>query len=132
MSFYIFILDCNEPKLGSSTKNCKNNRRADVWHISNKIYYLHWHLTANGSTIFESQKAEKILRPEDIRPGDKVVPPFNAYSAPGDFTTQKLFYVNYGREEDFYWLKNNKSVNFNDSVVIARYGKIFRGDKVFL
>ena len=95
-------------------------------------YIIFLLILANGSAIFESQKAEKILRPEDISPGDNVVPPFNAYAAPGDVTSQRLFYVNYGREEDFYWLKNNKSVNFNDSVVIARYGKIFRGDKVFL
>ncbi|XP_067942512.1 glutamate carboxypeptidase 2-like [Watersipora subatra] len=84
----------------------------------------------NGSTFFESQPAEAILRPEDIQPEDNIVPPFNAYSPPGDVTSQKLFYVNYGREEDFYWLKNNKSIELNDSIVIARYGKIFRGVKV--
>ena len=87
-------------------------------------------MLADGTETFKSQEAEKILRPEDISAQDKIVPPFNAYSAPGDVTSDKLIYVNYGREEDFYWLKNNKSVDFNDSVVIARYGKIFRGNKV--
>ena len=59
-----------------------------------------------------------------------MIPPFNAYSAAGDVISKKLFYVNYGREKDFYWLKHNKSIDFKDSVVIARYGKIFRGNKV--
>ncbi|KAK7492612.1 hypothetical protein BaRGS_00016091, partial [Batillaria attramentaria] len=39
-------------------------------------------------------------------------------------------YVNYGRIEDFQFLANNYSINFTGRVVIARYGKIFRGDKV--
>nr|KAG5703745.1 hypothetical protein BaRGS_023034 [Batillaria attramentaria] len=39
-------------------------------------------------------------------------------------------YVNYGRIEDFQFLANNHSINFTGRVVIARYGKIFRGDKV--
>ena len=101
-------------------------------------FYLHIHLIGyhypfllgDGTTAFASERAEKILQPEDIHPGDKIVPPFNAYSPAGDVSSQKLFYVNYGREEDFYWLKNNKSIDVNDSIVIARYGKIFRGDKV--
>ncbi|KAI0241236.1 Glutamate carboxypeptidase 2, partial [Lamellibrachia satsuma] len=31
--------------------------------------------------------------------------------------------------EDFLWLKDNKYVNFTGKICIARYGKIFRGDK---
>ena len=41
-----------------------------------------------------------------------------------------LLYVNYGRIEDFTWLKEEKNVNFTGKICIARYGKIFRGDKV--
>lgn len=85
---------------------------------------------ANGTEIFRSQEKEAVLRPEDIHPGDNVVPPFNAYSATGDAESTRLIYVNYGREEDFYWLKHNKSVDFNNSIVIARYGKLFRANKV--
>ena len=39
-------------------------------------------------------------------------------------------YVNYGRVEDFTWLEEDKGVNFTNKICIARYGKIFRGDKV--
>ena len=42
----------------------------------------------------------------------------------------QLIYVNYGRVEDFTWLKEDKGVNFRNKICIARYGKIFRGDKV--
>ena len=42
-----------------------------------------------------------------------------------------LLYVNYGRTEDFEVLKNNFSIsNCSGYIVIMRYGKIFRGDKV--
>ena len=41
-----------------------------------------------------------------------------------------LLYVNYGRIEDFTWLKEEKNVDFTGKICIARYGKIFRGDKV--
>jgi len=44
---------------------------------------------------------------------------------------EKLIYVNYGRVEDYAVLQNiTPEVNISDSVVIVRYGKIFRGDKV--
>ena len=38
-------------------------------------------------------------------------------------------YVNYGRVEDFERLAN-EGVSCNGSIAIARYGKIFRGNKV--
>ncbi|XP_023932658.1 N-acetylated-alpha-linked acidic dipeptidase 2-like [Lingula anatina] len=85
-------------------------------------------LDSNGQTLHRTQKMEKILRPEQNQ--SDVVPPFHAYSKPGSVTSEKLIYVNYGRVEDFIWLKENKSMNFNNTIVIARYGKIFRGDKV--
>ena len=43
----------------------------------------------------------------------------------------KLLYVNYGRTEDFDVLKNNFSIsNCSEYIVIMRFGKIYRGDKV--
>lgn len=39
-------------------------------------------------------------------------------------------YVNYGRIEDFRYLTLNKSIDLKGKTLIARYGKIFRGDKV--
>lgn len=38
-------------------------------------------------------------------------------------------YVNYGRYEDFEEL-SKYGVNCSGKIVIVRYGKIFRGDKV--
>ena len=39
-------------------------------------------LDENGSQVYKSELTEAILSPEENKPG--VVPPFNAYSAPGD------------------------------------------------
>lgn len=39
-------------------------------------------------------------------------------------------YVNYGRVEDYATLENHTSINVTGKIVLARYGKIFRGDKV--
>ena len=39
-------------------------------------------------------------------------------------------YVNYGRIEDFFYLQNNLSLDLSQYICIARYGAIFRGDKV--
>lgn len=41
-----------------------------------------------------------------------------------------LVYVNYGRVEDYRWLAQNTDINITGKIVLARYGKIFRGDKV--
>jgi hypothetical protein len=41
-----------------------------------------------------------------------------------------LVYVNYGRVEDYKWLDDNTNINVTGRIVLARYGKIFRGDKV--
>ena len=44
-------------------------------------------------------------------------------------TQGDVVYVNYGRIEDFDYLANH-SINVTGKIVIARYGKIYRGDKV--
>ncbi|XP_055493247.1 N-acetylated-alpha-linked acidic dipeptidase 2 isoform X2 [Leucoraja erinacea] len=41
-----------------------------------------------------------------------------------------LVYVNYGRYEDFTWLEREMGLNCTGKIVLARYGKIFRGNKV--
>ena len=38
--------------------------------------------------------------------------------------------MNYGRVEDYLYLEANTSINVTGKIVFARYGKIFRGDKV--
>lgn len=42
----------------------------------------------------------------------------------------ELVYANYGRVEDFFFLEREKGINLTDKIIIARYGRLFRGDKV--
>ena len=44
----------------------------------------------------------------------------------------ELVYVNYGRVEDYITLENLTAINVTGKIVLARYGKIFRGDKVIM
>lgn len=60
-----------------------------------------------------------------------MIPPLLAYAKQGSATARKLLYVNYGRTEDFDVLKKNYSFpNCEGYIVIIRYGRISRGDKV--
>ena len=43
----------------------------------------------------------------------------------------QVYYANYGTLEDFRFLAEKK-IDLKDSIVICRYGKIFRGNKVKL
>ncbi len=42
----------------------------------------------------------------------------------------ELIYVNYGTIEDFQKLDEELNIDVTGKICIARYGKIFRGDKV--
>ncbi|KAL5572532.1 hypothetical protein UlMin_022129 [Ulmus minor] len=57
-----------------------------------------------------------------------VVPTFHAYAKSGT-VTGPVAYVNYGRVEDFETLKQ-MGINVSGSIVLAKYGEIFRGDIV--
>ncbi|CAG2195791.1 NAALAD [Mytilus edulis] len=85
-------------------------------------------LNGLGDIQYASPLYEDILDPSENK--SNVVPPFNAYSAPGIVNSSELIYVNYGRVEDYRYLEDNTSVNVSGKIVIARYGRIFRGDKV--
>ncbi|WOL11093.1 putative glutamate carboxypeptidase 2 isoform X1 [Canna indica] len=70
---------------------------------------------------------------QEIYPGDpyaaaaaEAVPSFLAYARSGS-AAGPVVYANYGRVEDFATLKA-LGVNVTGAVVLARYGKIFRGD----
>jgi len=58
---------------------------------------------------------------------DEVLPPYNAFSADGDVSAE-LVYVNYGITED-YELLERYGVDVQGKIVIARYGKSWRGIK---
>lgn len=55
------------------------------------------------------------------------LPPYNAYSADGDITSG-LVYVNYGLPED-YAVLDRMGIDVKGKIVIARYGKSWRGIK---
>ncbi|XP_077987706.1 N-acetylated-alpha-linked acidic dipeptidase 2-like [Glandiceps talaboti] len=81
----------------------------------------------SGDPIFTSRAKEEVL--DDSQNHPDVVPPFNAYSAPGQVEGE-VVYANYARFEDFQYLQD-LGMDLTGKVIIARYGKIFRGDKVF-
>ena len=60
----------------------------------------------------------------------RILPPFSEYSPSGDVTAE-VVYANYGRAEDFKKLQE-MGVDVKGKLVIARYGEVFRGVKVFL
>ncbi|XP_069805762.1 N-acetylated-alpha-linked acidic dipeptidase 2-like [Dendropsophus ebraccatus] len=84
-------------------------------------------LSSDGVESDISAKVEKILSPDQN--DSTVVNPFNAYSPAGIIVGDPV-YVNYGRVEDFQYLTRDLAINLTGTVAIARYGKIFRGDKV--
>ncbi|MEO6966440.1 MAG: M28 family metallopeptidase [Acidobacteriaceae bacterium] len=59
-----------------------------------------------------------------------IVTAFNAYSPSGNITAQ-VVYANYGKPEDFAVLAA-KHISVRGKIVIARYGKNFRGVKAYL
>ena len=58
-----------------------------------------------------------------------MLPPFLGYSPPGIVKDADLMYANYGTVEDFHQLEQ-RNLSCTEKIVIMRYGKIFRGNKV--
>uniref|UniRef100_A0A674K271 Glutamate carboxypeptidase 2 n=1 Tax=Terrapene triunguis TaxID=2587831 RepID=A0A674K271_9SAUR len=80
-----------------------------------------------GNEIFNTSLFE--TPPQGYENITGVLPPYNAFSAQG-VPEADLVYVNYGRTEDFFKLEREIGINCTGKIVIARYGKIFRGNKV--
>ncbi|NXW10164.1 FOLH1 carboxypeptidase, partial [Fregetta grallaria] len=81
----------------------------------------------HGNEIFNTSLSEP--PPPGYEAVGDVVPPYSAFSAQG-MPEGELVYVNYGRTEDFFKLEREMGINCTGKIVIARYGKIFRGNKV--
>ncbi|XP_061876358.1 glutamate carboxypeptidase 2-like isoform X2 [Colius striatus] len=81
----------------------------------------------HGNEIFNTSLSEP--PPPGYETIRDVVPPYSAFSAQG-VPEGELVYVNYGRTEDFSKLEREMGINCTGKIVIARYGKIFRGNKV--
>ncbi|XP_064025882.1 N-acetylated-alpha-linked acidic dipeptidase 2-like isoform X3 [Pogoniulus pusillus] len=80
-----------------------------------------------GNEIFNTSLSEP--PPQGYENVTDILPPYNAFSAQG-VPEADLVYVNYGRTEDFFKLERDMGINCTGKIVIARYGKIFRGNKV--
>uniref|UniRef100_A0A8D0CXF1 glutamate carboxypeptidase II n=1 Tax=Sander lucioperca TaxID=283035 RepID=A0A8D0CXF1_SANLU len=80
-----------------------------------------------GSEVFNTSLAEPV--PAGYEDVSNIVPPYSAFSAKGQ-PEGDLVYVNYGRTEDFFQLEREMGINVTGKIVIVRYGKIFRGNKV--
>ena len=73
-------------------------------------------------------KLQEPAIPEDPDSNDRhQVPPYNAYAASGEVTAP-IVYVNYGVPEDYEQLKK-AGVDVKGKIVLARYGKSWRGTK---
>ncbi|KAK5616575.1 Glutamate carboxypeptidase 2 [Crenichthys baileyi] len=80
-----------------------------------------------GNEVFNTSLAEPV--PQGYEDISNIVPPYSAYSPKGH-PEGDLVYVNYGRTEDFIQLKREMDIDVTGKIVIVRYGKIFRGNKV--
>uniref|UniRef100_A0A8C5WWD8 Folate hydrolase 1 n=1 Tax=Laticauda laticaudata TaxID=8630 RepID=A0A8C5WWD8_LATLA len=80
-----------------------------------------------GQEIFNTSLSEPV--PAGYDTVEDIVPPYSAFSARGE-PEGDLVYVNYGRIEDFHRLEREMGINCSGKIVIVRYGKIFRGNKV--
>ena len=77
---------------------------------------------------FEAKLQEPAI-PQDPDSGDaNQLPTYNAYGATGDVTAE-VVYVNFGVPEDYEWLAK-QAIDVKGKIVIARYGKSWRGIKV--
>jgi N-acetylated-alpha-linked acidic dipeptidase len=73
-------------------------------------------------------KLKEPVIPEDPNSGDPgQLPTFNAYAASGDVTGE-VVYANFGVPDDYDWLDEH-DISVKGKIVIARYGKSWRGIK---
>eukprot|EP01018_Ginkgo_biloba_P000168 Gb_33027 [translate_table: standard] len=76
--------------------------------------------------IIQLNLKEKEIDSDSFTKNSKVIPPFHAYS-PSGYVTAEVVYANYGREEDYFTLRQ-MGIDLRGAIVIAKYGRVFRGD----
>ena len=85
-------------------------------------------LTMLQPQFFQATLTERILSSDSSTAmRAQVLPPYNAFSPDGD-VIGNLVYVNYGTREDYETL-DRYGVDVTGNIVIARYGKVWRGIK---
>ncbi|UJR30769.1 hypothetical protein I4U23_018289 [Adineta vaga] len=89
-------------------------------------------MDSNNDIIFQSNGSEPVYDEDDKSlPFHNIVRPFLAYTPNGTVKSPRLYYINYCTLDDFKFIET--VINKNDldgSIVICRYGKIFRGNKI--
>ena len=76
---------------------------------------------------FRAALKEPAIAEDKYSSNSKQLPTYNAYSGAGDVTAP-LVYVNYGIPEDYEYLAK-QGIDVKGKIVIARYGKSWRGTK---
>ncbi len=79
------------------------------------------------TTGFRAQLTEPALAEDPDTAAADQIPTFNAYAASGDISAQ-MVYANYGTPEDYAFLES-QGVSILGKIVIARYGRVWRGLK---
>ncbi|MDQ7063215.1 MAG: transferrin receptor-like dimerization domain-containing protein [candidate division KSB1 bacterium] len=104
---------------------------------ADRVQYFHYEAllprpVERRVVLLEPERYELILAEPaiDADPDSKkdgVLPPFNAYAADGEVTAQ-VVYVNYGIPDD-YKVLDSLGISVEGKIVIARYGRSWRGIK---
>ena len=108
-------------------------RRFEAWGFDARIetYYALMPTPRERLVEMRSPRAYHASLQEPAIPGmaedDGALPAYNAYSPDGDVTA-KAVYVNYGLAEDYEVLAR-RGIDVKGKIVIARYGRVFRGIK---
>jgi N-acetylated-alpha-linked acidic dipeptidase len=84
-------------------------------------------LEMTAPVAFHASLKEPAIPEDPDTASDGQIPTFNAYSGSGDVTAP-LVYVNYGVPEDYEYLRR-QGISVKGKIVIARYGKSWRGTK---
>jgi len=84
-------------------------------------------LEMTGPVTFRASLKEPSLAQDSYSSNSTQLPTFNAYSGSGDVTGQ-VVYANYGIPEDYDYLAK-QGIDVKGKIVIARYGKSWRGTK---
>ena len=85
-------------------------------------------LTLAQGEVIQLKLEEQEIESDPSTKSTKVIPTFHAYSPSADISA-KVVFVNYGSEEDYSTLRD-MGLDAKGAIVIAKYGKMFRGDIV--
>lgn len=77
---------------------------------------------------FEAKLTEDVVDEDETSKDQNAIPTFHGYSKNGT-ATGRVVYANYGRVEDFQFLKD-QGIELNGTIALVRYGGAFRGLKV--